>query len=142
MRSHRFLGLFLIPVALVAVGCSENSPTALDEAGSVSSLPDGAANARNPVVHSVTGSGQTTAVGTLGEYAGVEAKRTFSLNVLQRADGSVSGHAQYNNRANGGSVQHGKAVCMHDTGYQGWVAVGFEVTKRTSEFGDRNSIPR
>ncbi len=134
MRSLRFLGLFLIPAALVAVGCSEqNSPTALDEAGSVSSVPTGTANAANPVVHSVTGSGQTTAVGVVGEYAGVEAWRTFSLNVLQRADGSVSGHAQYNNRANGGSIQHGKAVCMHDTGYEGWIAVGFEVTKRIAD---------
>jgi len=103
--------LFLLPVAL-AVGCGEqNSPTALDEAGSVSSFPVGTANAGNPVVLSITGSGQTTAVGTVGEYAGIEGWRTFSLNVLQRADGSVSGHAQYNNRTNGGSIQHGDAVC-------------------------------
>ncbi len=111
MRVLRFLSLFLLPVAL-AVGCGEqNSPTALDEAGSVSSFPVGTANAGNPVVLSITGSGQTTAVGTVGEYAGIEGWRTFSLNVLQRADGSVSGHAQYNNRTNGGSIQHGDAVC-------------------------------
>jgi hypothetical protein len=134
MRVLRFLSLFLLPVAL-AVGCGEqNSPTALDEAGSVSSFPVGTANVGNPVVLSVTGSGQTTAVGTEGEYAGIEGWRTFSLNVLQRADGSVSGHAQYNNRTNGGSIQHGDAVCIHETGYQGWVAVGFEATKRIAEF--------
>lgn len=137
MHSLRFLSLLLLPATLVAVGCSEqNSPM---DPGAASALTDGAraelmANAGGPVVLSVTGSGQTTAVGTFGEYAGIEGWRTFSLNALQRADGSVSGHAQYNNRTNGGSIQHGNAVCIRETGYQGWVLVGFEATQRIAEF--------
>ena len=63
MRSHRFLGLFLIPVALVSVGCDEqNSPTALDEAGSVSSVPRSTASANTmvPLHGQLTGTGIPT----------------------------------------------------------------------------------
>lgn len=130
MRSLRFLSLFLLPAALVVVGCSEqNSPTALDEAGSIGSVPGGTANAANPVVLRASGSGHAQATLTVGW-------RTFSFTATQRADATVNGHAQYNNRGEG-IIQHGKAVCMRDLGaatgeplLDGMIVLGFEGTQR------------
>lgn len=135
MRSTfgRFTSLAVVATTALFVACDE-SPTSLDSRDQALSAPALAAGGANPVVLSVTGSGQTTAIGTLPPYVGIAEWRTFSLTVHQRADGSVQGHAQLNNRSNGGTIMHGNAVCIHETGYEGWVAVGFEVTKRISEF--------
>ena len=84
MRSPRFLSLFLLPAALVVVGCSENSPTALDEAGSVSSGdPSLDSRTRNPIIHAAAGEWALD-TGPLG-------LRRFHFSAFERADGETFG---------------------------------------------------
>ncbi len=103
--------------------CGEQDP--------VSNLTANAsAGGANPVVLRASGSGHVTTPLPLG--ASEVGWRTMSFTATQRLDGSVQGHAQYNQRTQGGIIQHGDAICMADAG-DGWVILGFESTKRISE---------
>lgn len=133
-RLGRFASFALLATSATFLACQE-SPTAPGGTSGVVTL-DGAstADASNPVVLSVTGSGQTTAIGTLPGYEGVPGWRTFSVNATRHADdpgNTASGHTQFNNRANGGTSQQARVVCMHQAGSD--VIVGAEVTHRVSD---------
>jgi hypothetical protein len=132
MRSLRFLGLFLLPAALVAVGCGEqNSPT---DPGTAA-LADGAggeltANTANPVAFSARGSGHYQGPGIGGSEVGL---RTFSVTAIQRQDGTTTGTLQYQTHDQGDPQvthkQHGRVFCMVDLG-NGVAAIGAEGTLR------------
>jgi hypothetical protein len=63
----------------------------------------------------LTGSGHHTRV------AGTEEDlTTFSFTAVRHADGSVSGHYQYDFRLRGFAV-HGKVTCVSTNGTQAWV---------------------
>ena len=145
MRSLRFLGLFLLPVTLVALGCGEQtSPT---DPGTASALADGGstggeltANQGNGVVFSARGSGHSQGPGIGGSEAGW---RTFTFNAIQREDGTTTGHMRYDTHDQGDPAvtheQHGLIFCMTDIG-GGIVLIGAEGTLRKPEDNPSNPL--
>ena len=96
MRIHRTVGLFAMIVLVAACTDSPTEPPSLD------GNPMFAMAGSNPVVGSVTGSGHApcaeASVNTCLEPGPL---RTSSFSARVLADGSVSGSAQFNNRATG-----------------------------------------
>jgi len=132
---RRFTPITLMTATAVFFACGE-SPTAPGTASATSGISESGTTAdiSNPVVLSVKGSGQVTAIGELPGYEGVEEWRTFSVNATKRANdtgNTASGHTQFNNRANGGTAQQMTVVCMRRVGPN--VIIGTEVTHRISE---------
>jgi len=79
--------------------------------------------AANPVVQSVTGSGEIDDP-ISGEW------RTFAFTAREYADGTVEGEYERYNRRPGLGPSHGNVTCFTIIGNQAWLG-GFE------EFGDR-----
>lgn len=141
MRSLRFLSLFLLPAALVVVGCGEqNSPT---DPGAASILADGGstggeltANEGNGVVFSARGSMHKE-----GQFVGgepLEGWVTFTFTAEQRQDLTTTGHMLFDRK--GGTQQHGRVFCMKRIANSDIVLVAAESTKRTSDNDPANNL--
>ncbi len=103
----------------VVVGCSENSPTALDEAGSVSSGdPSLDSRTRNPIIYAAAGEWALD-TGPLG-------RRRFHFSAFERADGETFGRMKVINPNS--SIGHLEArtdvQCITQMSEDMWVFMG------------------
>jgi len=110
---HSRHGSLLACVTLLALACDGSQPVApAAGAGSTELLASSAGGATAVL----TGSGHHSRIVT-----GTETDlTTFSFTAVRHADGSVSGHYQYNFRARGFAIQ-GKVTCVSTDGTQAWV---------------------
>ncbi|MEJ2312869.1 MAG: hypothetical protein P8Y10_11300 [Gemmatimonadales bacterium] len=104
MRTLLTLTSFLV-VSLLGIACSGDLPTGVD-ATSLTPSAQFSAQAGNPVVLAVRGSGHFTS-SVLPEE---DAWRNISFNANKRADGSVTGEIQLKNRETG-VTYHGDMIC-------------------------------
>jgi hypothetical protein len=106
------MGSLLVSSALLALACDSTrsaGPSAVEARPDLVALSSGGADAV------LTGSGHhTRVVGTEEDLT------TFSFTAVRQADGSVSGHYQYDFRARGFAV-HGTVTCVSTNGAQAWV---------------------
>ena len=127
----RFTSLAVVATTAVFVACDE-SPTSLESQDQTLAAPELAANAGNPVVRSVRGSGHIQTQDNPGfDEAGW---RVFTFNAIQRQDGTTTGNMKYDVHDQGDpAVTHrvkGKVFCMADLG-NGMIVIGSEGTQRT-----------
>ena len=106
------IGSLVLCSAVVLAAC-DGAQSAAPSGNDAGAGP--AAFAVGGAVATLTGSGHHTRV------AGTEEElTTFSFTAVQHADGSVSGHYQYNFRLRGFSIR-GKVTCVSTNGTQAWV---------------------
>ena len=128
----------IAPIAAVAMTVAflacEESPTSIDSVADVQTAPQLSADAGNPVVLSVRGSGHV--VGPKGSLT-EPGKRTFSFTAKRRADGTTTGHTQLKTPL--GQRQNGRVYCMADLG-GGNIAIIAEGLQRVPENQPPNSL--
>lgn len=147
MRSLRFLSLFLLPAALVAVGCSE--PTAsgppeainesVDDISQISDLPLAFGDRGNPVVRLTLGSTFVTEYSAVpGGREDFMGERKHAFVAYQRADDGTDASGWTRLKTENvidpdnitGSRVRGRVVCMNPIA-EGLIVLASETTHRS-----------